>query len=77
MTRIRFDVHEEGAVSLRIYDAAGRRVRTLVDERLARSAHARVWDGRDERGAPAASGIYFVRLVAARTTLVHKLVLLR
>ncbi len=64
-TTIRFDVPAQGApIELRIYDAAGRLSRTLLDQRLPGGRHAAVWDGRDDAGRPAPSGIYFVRLKA-------------
>jgi flagellar hook assembly protein FlgD len=45
-----------------VYDAAGRRVRSLFRGRGARGEHALSWDGRDDWGQTAASGVYFVRL---------------
>ena len=53
---------------IRIYDAAGRRVRTLVLE-----GGATEWDGRDASGAPVAPGVYWARAAfshEARTRLV-------
>jgi hypothetical protein len=35
------------------------------------------WDGRDERGAGVAGGIYFYRLTAGQRTIVRKMVLLQ
>ncbi len=53
-------------ITLKIYDLSGRLVRTLecinrVDA-VTRSQHSIVWDGRDERGVPVGTGIYFYRL---------------
>lgn len=50
--------------SLEVYDAAGRRVRRL-EPNAARAAgiHSEVWDGRDERGALAAPGVYLALLI--------------
>ncbi len=53
-----------GAVSLRIYNASGRLVRTLVDETLPPGRHVASWDGRDESGAAVSSGVYFYRLTS-------------
>ncbi len=60
---------------MEIFDAAGRRVRDALQ---VRGGEAAVWwDGRDDRGAPVASGPYFARLtwfggtVTARVTLLH------
>jgi hypothetical protein len=49
-------------VTLTVYNALGQRVRTLVDEDLAGGMHQSVWDGADENGAKAASGVYFCSL---------------
>lgn len=51
-----------GAVSLRIYNASGRLVRTLVDGDLPPGHHSAVWNRRNDRGEVVASGIYFYRL---------------
>jgi hypothetical protein len=63
-TTLRFTLRRPGRVSLRVFDVAGRLVRTLVDDaRPAGAAEAR-WDGRDDAGASVGSGIYLVRLRA-------------
>lgn len=61
-TRIEYDLPAEGEVRLRIFDVAGRRVRTLVDGRKGAGRHAEQWNGRDEGGAAVASGVYFYEL---------------
>jgi len=59
-TSLRFRLPEAGGVSLVIYDALGRRVRTLVrNEVYATGIHDVTWDGRDQLGVLAASGRYF------------------
>jgi len=76
-TRIRFSLPDAQTVTLRVLDAQGRVVRTLVDERLPAGEHAAVWDGRDARGAPAGSGVYFSRLDTPGRTETRKLALVR
>jgi flagellar hook assembly protein FlgD len=51
-------------VSIRIVDAAGRRVRDLRQEWLPAGAHEMQWDGSGSDGAPVPAGLYFVRLAA-------------
>ncbi len=46
---------------LRIVDLGGRRLRTLVGTPGANGSATYVWDGRDDGGALAAAGVYFVR----------------
>ncbi len=77
-TVLRYTVRERARVRLVVYDVAGRRVRVLVDgERAPGVPHAARWDGRDDRGRPVASGVYFARLVAGRDVVTRKLVLLK
>jgi hypothetical protein len=60
-------------VTVAIYDASGRHVRTLTRNPLAPGRHELEWDGRGARG-PVAAGVYWVRLamgseiVSARLT---------
>ncbi len=63
-TTLRFTLARPGRARLCVYDVAGRLVRTLVDEvRPAGTAEVR-WDGGDDSGRQAGSGIYLVRLRA-------------
>jgi len=75
-TRIAFELPRPGAARLTVYDAAGRRVRRLLDAHVADTRHAVVWDGRDDQGAAVRSGVYVVRLSAAGAERSRKLVLL-
>ena len=51
----------DAAVDIRIYNVAGRLVRTLVNGVDAPGRHLVIWDGRSESGDSAPHGIYFVR----------------
>jgi choice-of-anchor B domain-containing protein len=51
-----------GPLDVRIYDPAGRLVRTLHDGPAVADWSSR-WDGRDDVGAPVPPGVYFVRAV--------------
>lgn len=63
-TRIRFELSRPAVVTLRIYDLQGRLVRTLVEnDHLVPGRYESEWDGRDEREASAAAGVYLYRLV--------------
>jgi len=66
-TTIRFELPERTAVTLAVYDLQGRMVRKLLNG-ASRDAgpHEVVWDGRDARGAAAASGVYLYRLITER-----------
>ncbi len=62
MTTLRFSVRKAGPVRLTIHDLRGRRVRTLIDEAQAAGWHAVNWNGTDDRGRQAPSGVYVSRL---------------
>jgi hypothetical protein len=74
---IQYALPAASEVTIVVYDATGRRVRSVVDAVLPRGRHAARWDGRDDSGRSAASGIYFVRLTAAHESSIAKLVLRR
>jgi len=61
-TRIEFLLPEPGQVTLTVYNTSGELVRSLVSAQLPAGRHQAVWDGIDERGNPAASGLYFCSL---------------
>jgi len=64
-------------VRLRVFTVAGRLVRTLVSRRVEPGYHEARWDGRDDHGLPAASGIYVYRADIGRTAFTRKMTLLR
>jgi hypothetical protein len=60
---VRFTLPSAMPVTAAVYSVAGARVRVLADEERFGAGESRlVWDGMTERGKPAASGVYFVRL---------------
>lgn len=65
-TTIVFEVPTQEHVCLEVYDVAGRRVRSLVNEVKSVGRHEVVWRGRDEKGRKVAAGVYFTRLQAGR-----------
>ena len=78
MTEIRFDLAQGGRVRLRIYDVAGRLVRTLIDgEMSAGRNHIAVWNGLDDQNRSIPSGVYFYRLDAGDKLLSKKMVVLK
>jgi len=59
---VRFAVPAAGPARLAAYDASGRRVAVILDERLDAGEHEARWEARDATGVRLASGVYFVRL---------------
>jgi hypothetical protein len=67
-----------GAVRVRIYDVRGRLVRTITAPAQASGGFGSVaWDGRDDRGVPAASGLYLVHVRAPGIDDARSVVLVR
>jgi hypothetical protein len=77
-TDIRFTLPASASVSLRVYDEAGRLVRTLVaDQVLPAGEHGLSWNGLDAGGEASRSGVYFYELVVAGEIHTRKMVLLK
>lgn len=62
---------------LEIRNVVGGLVRRLVDAAAAPGFYAATWDGRDQSGVPAASGVYYVCLQVGPLAASRRLVLLR
>ncbi|MRR08601.1 T9SS type A sorting domain-containing protein [bacterium] len=76
-TVIRFDLPRAGRVDLDIYDICGRRVRTLGGMEIPSGQHSVTWDGTDDDGLTAATGVYFYRLTAAGQQVTRRMTVLR
>ncbi len=76
-TWIPFFVPQDGTTSLTIYDVRGKVVRVLRDRWYRQGPHSVVWNGRDDTGNSAASGVYFSVLRQAGLEQTRKMVLLR
>lgn len=74
---VRLAIPRPGVVTADIYDAAGRRVRSLTDGPQAAGESALRWDGKDASGRLAGAGIYFVRVTSGNESVSKKVVLLR
>lgn len=77
-TAVRFDLPSSSAVFVRIFDANGRLVRTLINGRkYAAGSWEEDWNGRNDSGKQVPSGVYFCVLKAAGKTESRKMVMLR
>ncbi len=61
-TSFRFKVHNPGPVKLQIFNLNGQLVKTLVDGELPQGIHQKRWNGLNQNGYPAASGVYLYHL---------------
>ena len=67
----------EEKVQIAIYDVNGRRVKTLLDERMIPGTYEVQWDGRDQSQRKVAAGVYFTRLVTRTKDISQKVLLVR
>ena len=75
--RLELAVPARAAVDVRVHDVRGALVRTLVRGSFEPGRHPLVWDGRDQTGHQAGSGMYFVRLASGREVLTVRLALVQ
>ncbi|MBN1480852.1 C10 family peptidase [candidate division KSB1 bacterium] len=76
-TTIRYDLPAALDVTLVIYDLSGHVVRTLVHGERPAGAHSLLWDGRNDAGLAASSGLYLYRIQAGEFRQVRKMTFLK
>ena len=77
-TTIRFQMRDAGHATLRIFDAAGRLVATLVNGHVSAGEVREVtWEGRGDDGNRVSTGVYFYRLETPTFAQTRKMVLLK
>lgn len=76
-THITYTLAASTWVELRVYNALGQTVRTLLRQQREAGTHQIHWDGRDDRGRRLASGIYLLTMRAGAAHQATKMLLLR
>ncbi len=76
-TVIQYNLPEDGAVQLEVYNILGQSLGVLVNEFQSAGPHSIAWDGRDDHGSPAPSGLYLYRLQTGSQIETRKMVLLK
>jgi len=71
-TTIGFSIPRSDFVKVKIYDAAGREITTLVNGEMVPGQHRLKWDGENQ-----ASGIYFIQMVCSRFEQTKTVILLK
>lgn len=67
-TSISYHLSAAGPVKLAVYNVAGQMVKTLVNRPQMAGRYTVTWNGRDESGRRAATGVYFYRLTTDGTS---------
>jgi len=76
-TEICFSLPEKTCVTLTIYNVAGQKVKTLIDQVMDRGIHTLGWNGEDEQGNLVSSGVYLYRLKTEKFEQTRKMVMLK
>jgi len=76
-TVILYTLPEAAQVKLEIFNVLGQRIRVLVNEHQSAGYKSIAWDGKDDKGADVASGVYFYRLETENYSDSKKMVLMR
>ncbi|MDD3103887.1 MAG: T9SS type A sorting domain-containing protein [Candidatus Cloacimonetes bacterium] len=76
-TTISFDLAKPGPVTIDVFNIKGQKMQALVDNSFTAGQHSITWDGTDSKGKPVASGVYFYRMTTPKSTLIHKMLLMK
>ena len=76
-TTFRFSIPKAGMVSLKVYNAQGCYIRTLLETPKTTGGYELTWDGRNNEGSIMGSGIYFIRLEFDKKILSRKVLLIK
>ncbi|NQT27580.1 cellulase family glycosylhydrolase [candidate division KSB1 bacterium] len=77
VTRIEYNIPQNGLVKLSIFNIQGEQVKTLVSGMKSAGTHLATWDGTNQMHAHVASGIYIYTIEMASKTLSQRMLLLR
>jgi hypothetical protein len=76
-TTIKFKMQSEKHVTLVVYNILGERIRSLFEGNMSIGLHQIVWDGKNDLGTSAGTGIYFYQLKTDSFIETKKMMLLR
>jgi hypothetical protein len=76
-TQIRYEIRRASHVRIKIYNPLGQQVNVLVDGIKEPGVHSAQWDGRNSKGKPVTSGVYFYKIEAGSFTATRKMLVLR
>ena len=76
-TTLVYALSADDRVEIAIYDVRGALVRRLVNQIMPAGEHRVSWNGVDEDGRPAGSGVYFVKLATGSDVDTRKIIMLK
>ncbi|MDP3444859.1 MAG: FlgD immunoglobulin-like domain containing protein, partial [Ignavibacteria bacterium] len=74
-TAISYTLAKQEFVTVKIYDALGKEIRTLVNQEREAGSYKTNWNGTDDNGNLVSSGIYFYKINAGKFSQTKKMVL--
>jgi len=77
VTTLRYDLPENGIVTIIIYDMLGRQVKTLINQTQDAGFKSVVWNATNDYGKPVSAGIYLYQIQAGENISTKKMVLLK
>ena len=77
LAQISFSISSPTITLLKIYDASGRLIKTLVNSKLDNGVYNLIWNGTDDNNHEVAEGVYFYTLTTETHNSTKKLVFIR
>ena len=76
-TTIRYSLESDERVIIDVYNIRGQLVKTLVNDYQRAGQYSVIWDGKDERGRDAGSGIFFYRMKSGSYSSTRKMIMMK
>ena len=76
-TEIQYEIATPGEYELSVYNLLGQKVVTLFSGNQTTGVHKAIWNGTNQSGLNASSGVYFYKLTGTNLNLTRKMVLMR
>jgi len=74
---INFSLKNDGPIDLSIYNIKGQLVKNLYTDFIESGFHAIEWDGKDNSGNTASTGIYFYKLQTSDFVSARKMIMMK
>ncbi len=68
---------KDGPVEISVYNLLGSKVKTLIDMKMAAGSYQTIWQGKDDSGQQAASGMYLVVMKTGQKRQTQKVLLIK
>jgi hypothetical protein len=76
-TEVRYEVARASNVSIKVYNAMGQLVKTLVNGHVEPGRYAANWDAKNTQGEQVAAGVYFYKMNAGAYAATKKMLVVR